>query len=29
MLMQQGTVRGLWHCNDAPSFGEAAAALNP
>lgn len=28
MLMQQGTVRGLWHCNDAPSFEEAAAALN-
>ena len=22
MLLQQGTVKGLWHCNDAPSFQE-------
>lgn len=22
MLLQQGTVKGLWHCNDAPSFEE-------
>ncbi|HNR54433.1 MAG TPA: DoxX family protein [Flavobacteriales bacterium] len=28
MLLQQGTVRGLWHCNDVPGFDEAAAVLN-
>ncbi|MEZ4738021.1 MAG: hypothetical protein R2818_01355 [Flavobacteriales bacterium] len=27
MLLQQGTVRGLWHCNDTPSLDEAAAKL--
>ena len=28
MLLQQGTVRGLWHCNDVPGFDDAAAMLN-
>jgi len=27
MVIQQGTVRGLWHCNDTPNFAEAAATL--
>lgn len=27
MVLQQGTVRGLWHCNDSPTFTEAAATL--
>ncbi|MBX2971690.1 MAG: DoxX family protein [Flavobacteriales bacterium] len=27
MLLQQGTVRGLWHCNDVPAFAEAAALV--
>jgi peroxiredoxin len=27
MLLQEGTVRGLWHCNDAPNIDEAAAKL--
>ncbi len=27
MLLQQGTVKGLWHCNDAPPFAEVKAAL--
>ncbi|HMC96147.1 MAG TPA: hypothetical protein VKG92_00695, partial [Flavobacteriales bacterium] len=27
MVLQQGTVRGLWHCNDTPTFEEAKAAL--
>ena len=27
MLLQQGTVRGLWHCNDVPSFADAAARM--
>lgn len=24
MLLQQGTVKGLWHCNDAPGFAEVS-----
>lgn len=27
VLLQQGTVRGKWHCNDVPSFRKAAKAL--
>ena len=27
MLLQQGAVRGLWHCNDVPAFERAAALL--
>ena len=27
VLMQQGTVRGKWHCNDVPTFGAAAKTL--
>ncbi len=27
VLLQKGTVMGLWHCNDAPDFAEAEAAL--
>jgi uncharacterized membrane protein YphA (DoxX/SURF4 family) len=27
MLLQEGTVRGLWHCNDAPTMDEASAKL--
>ena len=27
MLLQQGTVRGNWHCNDVPTFEEAGTAL--
>lgn len=27
MVLQQGTVRGLWHCNDAPGFAEASAVI--
>lgn len=27
VLLQQGTVRGKWHCNDVPSFAKAAKAL--
>lgn len=25
MLLQEGTVRGLWHCNDVPTFDRAKA----
>ena len=27
MLLQQGTVKALWHCNDAPSFEEASGLV--
>jgi hypothetical protein len=27
VLLQQGTVRGLWHCNDTPTFEQAAARV--
>lgn len=27
MVLQQGTVRGLWHCNDTPDFEEAKGVL--
>ncbi len=27
VLLQQGTVRGKWHCNDVPSFSKARKAL--
>lgn len=27
MLLQAGTVRGLWHCNDVPTFDQAAASV--
>lgn len=27
VLMQEGTVRGKWHCNDVPTFKSAAKAL--
>ena len=27
VLFQEGTVRGKWHCNDVPSFKEAAKVL--
>ncbi len=27
MVLQQGTVRGNWHCSDAPTYAEAAATL--
>lgn len=27
MLLKQGTVHGLWHCNDVPTFEQAASAL--
>ncbi len=27
MVLQQGTVRGKWHCNDVPSFAVAAATV--
>jgi len=27
MVLQQGTVRGLWHCNDTPDFAQASAVL--
>lgn len=27
MVMQQGVVRGKWHCNDTPSFAAAAKTL--
>ena len=28
LLLQQGTVKGVWHGNDAPSLGEAEAKLD-
>ena len=27
MLLQQGTVRGKWHCNDIPDFTSVANKL--
>lgn len=27
VLLQQGTVRGKWHCNDVPTFAKAAKTL--
>lgn len=29
VLLQQGTVRGQWHCNDVPTLEEAKARLAP
>ena len=28
LLLKQGTVKGIWHGNDAPALGEAEAKLN-
>jgi hypothetical protein len=27
VLLQQGVVRGQWHCNDVPTLEEAKGAL--